>query len=113
MSGHCNDCGNTICVCKVEDDIQFKSVQDLTRELQDKLASQQKIIEELKKGLEFYADENSWYLHKDKLCEVRRSIVYDDTESFGVLDERGENYLKVLGGKTARSTLKKLEEMEG
>lgn len=70
----------------------------------------QKENSRLKECVEFYANKYSWYLHKDKLCEVRRSIEYDDTESFGVLTETGENFLEVLGGKRARECLAKLEE---
>lgn len=79
-------------------------------ELQNELEKFQKENELLKECVGYYANKYSWYLHKDNLSEVRRSIEYDDTESFGVLTETGENFLEVLGGKRARECLAKLGE---
>lgn len=109
MSGHCNDCGNTICVCKIEEDVQFKSIQDLTKELKEKIASQQNTIEVLKKGLEFYANRKNWLCSFIRLQDV---IPFRDCDS--EKNDRNPELLKIVyGGKLARETLKKLEEMEG
>lgn len=71
-------------------------------------AEYQKIIDPLVDALEFYANPNSWYLHKDKEtgAEVRRSIVYDDTESFGFQSSpESKNILQVFAGKTAKEAI--------
>lgn len=96
--------------------------QKAQEQLEYSLQSQEqcfKLIDNLEKKLQlaeealmFYADKYSWYLHKDKLSEVRRSIELSDTESFGVLLENGDNFLEVLAGKRAREYFTKIKEME-
>lgn len=97
--GVCSVCGSTVESCSNEEG------------LEKELALLKKIIEVQGEGLEYYANKFSWYLHKDKLCEVRRSIEYADTESYGVQTETGENYLEVLGGKRARQALEEVERL--
>lgn len=71
------------------------------------------ILAKSQEALEFYANENSWYLHKDPVTksEIRRSIVHEDTESFGYQkDPFSDNILQVFAGKTAREALAEIKE---
>lgn len=66
-------------------------------------------IERYEAALKFYATEENWYLHKDPVTgsEVRRSIVYEDTESYSFQkDPYSPNILQVFAGKTAREALR-------
>lgn len=67
-------------------------------------------IDAAREALEYYSSEKAWYLHKDPITksEIRRSIEYDDTESFGKLLDNGDNILNVLGGKRARQALERM-----
>lgn len=94
-------------------DLKILSLDEQCNRLNEKNDLLEEKIKILKDALEFYANENSWYLHKDFKtgCEVRRSIELKDTESFGYIDDQGNNILKVNAGKIARQALKKIEEM--
>ena len=78
------------------------NLQDSTKELQERIASQQKIIEELKRGLEFYADHSNWMnTYKMYEPEFRKIIKID-------VDLKPNR----TGGKVAREALLKIEELE-
>lgn len=70
-------------------------------------------LEKAEAVISFYGDENSWYLQKDPVTgsEIRRSIEFFDTESFGFQDTpESRNILKVFGGKRAREYFKEKEQ---
>lgn len=71
-------------------------------------------LEKAEAVISFYGDENSWYLQKDPVTgsEIRRSIAFFDTESFGFQDTpESRNILKVFGGKRAREYFKEKEQV--
>lgn len=73
------------------------------------------MIVELAEALAFYANDENWYLHKDAStgAEVRRSIEYFDTKTVGVLDDRGNNYIRVTAGERAKAAQAKLNAWLG
>ena len=86
---------------------ELKECYKTIKELNDQLEKAEAVIS-------FYADEKSWYLHKDPEtgAEVRRSIEFFDTESFGFQDTpQSINILKVFGGKRAREYFKEKEQV--
>ena len=86
MSGYCSDCGNVICVCKVEDDIQFKSIQDLIKELKEEIEALNAKIKErdelIKTGL-LYMQE----AHNKFTPNVTNSLALDWIEKAKQLTE--------------------------
>lgn len=87
-------------------------VIDISR-LQEQLASQKQAVQGLVEALEFYANDNNWYLYKDLVtgAEVRRSIQLDDTESFGFqASPESPNILQVFAGKRAKAALNQWRE---
>lgn len=85
----------------------YKNILDENQKLKAQLEKAEAVIS-------FYGDENSWYLHKDPEtgAEVRRSIEFFDTETFGFQDTpESRNILKVFGGKRAREYFKEKGEL--
>ena len=76
--------------------IKFASIEDL---------KQNPHVKGLLEDLGFYAEGTNWYTTaSDDLC-IRNCSISGDGESFGDLDEQGNNKVLLLSGRRARAKL--------
>lgn len=110
------------CVCLEEHEISFKDAHLNELEARYKksklLIIKDASIEDLKQNehvqglldeLNYYAESTNWYTTaSDDLC-IRNCSIANDGESFGDLDEQGNNKVLLLSGRRARTKLKEWE----